>query len=366
MRILHLADGPRNIRAERAALLAKQIGKYKLFITGNITQKIIEKDIFEKNYYLPLQPRNLVGLQLKNILEELKSIIEEVDPDLIHTHNIFMANIAQKLDVPFVYDDHELWSQEIKYSKKTSIKGMGTKTLQKILYPRWEEQIATSKVIFVPSTGIQRFYKKKYDSRYVFKLPNMPLLNEVNKIEFNEPVKKELHTVAIGVRTTSKFSSRNIDEFINLWEEKSSIGKLIIIGQNDLESKKNLISTGRISHFECYQVASTAHVGIIPFKPHPYHEFSGANKAYIYLHSGLVLVVPETQKEFTKIIDDLDQGFYFNNYQQIATYLEEHKKDLLNIDKKSIIDIAREQFVLDNYQENLIQGYKIALEKQEE
>ncbi|MHA1365092.1 MAG: hypothetical protein ACTSP5_01600 [Candidatus Heimdallarchaeota archaeon] len=362
MRILHLADGPRNIRAERAALLAKKSTNNDIFITGDISQNVLAEDIFKKSKYIPFQPRNLVGLQLKEIIKELEIFIEEIDPDIIHAHNIFMYNIVKKFDIPFVYDDHELWSQEIKYSKKDNLKGQISLFLQKSLYPKWEKEVAKSTVIFVPSEGIVNFYKTKYNSTNVYKLPNMPTLEEIKKIKYNKSIEKELHTVAIGVKTNSKFSFRSINEFVNLWNESTNIGKLMIIGQNDLKSEGNLVSAGRVSHYDCYYEASKGHIGIIPFKPHPYHEFSGANKAYLYLHSGLVLIVPETQIEFKTIIDKLGYGFYFKNYQQIPKYLEKNKKDLLNIDKKAIIKNARKEFILENYRENLTQGYKIAME----
>jgi hypothetical protein len=362
LKILHLEDGKRAIRGERAAMLGRKIGIRNQLIAGPVQELILDETIFKKMKYIPFTPKNRLGFNQDYFLTKLEEFIEEIDPDIIHAHNIVMAEIARKIGLPFIYDDHECWSQQIKYSTRRKIKGIISLATQKLRYPRWEKRIITSTPVLVPSKGIRDFYKEKYNAPHVYRFPNMPLLEEVDRIQFLKRDNKELITVVIGVSTKVSRKSRNIEGFIDCWKDNDDIGKLMIIGQNDLESEGNLISTGWVSHFDCYKHASKGHIGVIPFKPHKYHRFSGALKAYLYIHSGLPLVTPKSQLEFKHVIDTIGTGFQFENYAQLVKYLQDSREKLLSLDNKKIIKIARKEFVLDNYSDVLKKVYKIALE----
>ena len=41
-------------------------------------------------------------------------MLREARPDLVHAHDIFAAKMISEFGVPFVYDNHEYWSE---YSK---------------------------------------------------------------------------------------------------------------------------------------------------------------------------------------------------------------------------------------------------------
>jgi len=79
MKVLHLADGPKNIRAERAALATKKAGINTHFITGNVNKDIIKKSIFKKRRYIEIRPRNHLLFELKEVEKSLKEFIEEVE-----------------------------------------------------------------------------------------------------------------------------------------------------------------------------------------------------------------------------------------------------------------------------------------------
>jgi hypothetical protein len=191
----------------------------------------------------------------------------------------------------------------------------------------------------------------------------MPLLQEVKRIQFRKRKSNHLLSVAIGVSTKNPTKHRRIDGFIDCWQDNDDIGKIMIVGQNDLESKGALISTGRVSHYDCYNYASEGHIGIIPFKPHPYHKFSGALKAYLYIHSGLALVTPASQPEFKPVIQTIGAGFQFKNYNELVKSIREKKEELLFLNHEEIIRTARDKFVLDNYLDTLLQAYETSLEK---
>jgi len=360
MKVLHLADGPRNIRAERAALSTKK--KNKQFLIGNVKEEVLTNKIYKQTKYIDLTPRNQLLMDLGAFMEALQTFVDEVDPDIIHAHNIFMAKIAKKMNRPFVYDDHELWSQKIKCYNRPGLKSKVGMVLQRAKYPQWERELAKSTTVLAPSTGIVKFYEQKYKTNKVFLFPNMPLREEIKKIKLKEQKNENLTTVAIGVSTRSTAKHRRIDGFLDLWKTNDDIGGIMIIGQKDLESEGRIISTGRVSHYDCYREASAGHVGIIPFLPYEkYHQFSGANKAYLYIHAGLGLITPYTQTEFKPVIEGVGVGYQFKSYDDLVVYLREHKKQLEQTNTKQIMKIAKEKFVLDLYIENLKQAYEEAL-----
>lgn len=58
-------------------------------------------------------PTRLRGLRLLAYLSRLESALLETSPDILHAHDTDtlqpVARVARRLDVPFVYDAHELW-----------------------------------------------------------------------------------------------------------------------------------------------------------------------------------------------------------------------------------------------------------------
>ena len=133
--------------------------------------------------------------------------------------------------------------------------------------------------------------------------------------------------------------------------------------QNDLKSSGNVLSTGRISHNKCYEESSIGHLGIIPFKPYEkYHVFSGANKAYLYIHAGLGLITPYTQIEFKPVIEEIGVGYQFKDYSDLVEYLRRNKDQLMNTNRDKIVNIARKKYVLNNFSNNLKIAYEKAIE----
>ena len=119
MKILHLADGPRNIRAERAALAAKKVGIKTHFVIGNVNEDLIKKSIFKKRRFIEISPKNQLMVNLKNIEKSLMEFSDEVNTDIIQSHNIYLGKIAKRTGLPYLYDDHELWSEKIRcYQRK--------------------------------------------------------------------------------------------------------------------------------------------------------------------------------------------------------------------------------------------------------
>ena len=90
-----------------------------------------------------MNPKNKLGFNLKSHIKNLKEYILKNDIDLIHAHNIYCANLAEKLDIPLVFDDHEFFSGRLHYFSPSPIKykEFFSHQIIKIRYPKWENNI---------------------------------------------------------------------------------------------------------------------------------------------------------------------------------------------------------------------------------
>jgi hypothetical protein len=112
MRILHLLDAPLpQWRTEKCAISAKKNG-HSVFFGGPKNLKY--QSIFDKTLEIKWTPsaRHLFPYQWNIVKKQMKRVIDEVRPDIIHAHNIFSAKMAMEIgEYPLVYNDHEFWSK---------------------------------------------------------------------------------------------------------------------------------------------------------------------------------------------------------------------------------------------------------------
>ena len=116
MRILHLSDSSLpDWRIEKAAISSKNRG-YEVYFAGKKISPNYQS-IFEKNFVInwTSRARNKFPVYWSNLKKQMKKIIAEVRPDIIHAHNVFSAKMAKEIDsYPVVYDNHEYWSIYLK------------------------------------------------------------------------------------------------------------------------------------------------------------------------------------------------------------------------------------------------------------
>ena len=125
------------------------------------------------------------------IKKQVKRVIEELRPDIIHAHNIYSAKMASEFRLPFVYDDHEYWSKHTALIRRSRKKSASLKNLVKKLgryyvarlYPRWENDIVSSVPVITVSQEIINDFNKMYHSNCLFLVPNYPTLSEVRDIQ---------------------------------------------------------------------------------------------------------------------------------------------------------------------------------------
>lgn len=373
MKILHLMSNLPDHRVEKAAYLLKKEG-HEIYFAGYVPKDYkpptYDSKLFTQTFNVEISPRNKLGIDLNSIIAELTKICDEQNIDVIHASNIYCANIADKLNRPVVFDDREFYSYELQYisARKTDLKNRLAHILMKKRYPRMEKQIIKKWPIVTVSKEIIELYKKIDPDIRGYYFPNMPLLEEVQEFEPKAKQNKKLLTMYVGLNDFSNpISYRNTAGLVELWNT-NEIGELVIIGDKNYSNSKNVTNLGFIKQKEVFRQLLKGHVGLIGWIPHTYHHICSLNKIFNYIHTGLEPVYPQTLtigKEISELYQEkLGEkfGFEFKNFSEIKDYLLNNMVTLLNRDSTKINKIARENFVLNIFKDNLINAYKEAIE----
>jgi hypothetical protein len=380
MRILHLSDGSLpDWRIEKAAISSKNKG-YEVYFAG---KKVSEsyKSIFDKNLviYWNSRTRNKFPVYWYGLKKQMKRIIDEVRPDIIHAHNVFSAKMAKEIDTyPVVYDNHEYWSiylkrqleadktknYPIKNSKSTPNQSILEKYLRNFLKSRYvriwsnleKDLVSSTPTITVSDTILKDLQKV---GKKVYLVPNFPLYSEIEWI--SKPVFHEYKSlVYAGVEPTgpNKSIHRNLDGFIDLFDNEN-IGKLYIIGWDSL-STTNVQYLGFLNRTDMYKQMQNHSIGIIPFRQHWSHIFISPNKAYEYAHAGLYVI---SSSGFVPVFDTLrNHCLSFSDYEDLRHKLQDLLIDMEELYSKRVktYEFARSNLLWENYENNIFEAYKEA------
>ena len=381
MRVLHLSDSSLpDWRIEKAALSSKKAG-HDVYFAGLTPLLKYKRDIFLRTFSLNWNPKSRYRLPYEwhSLKKQMRRVFREVNPDIIHAHNVFSAKMAKEIGgYPMVYDNHEYWSVYLKRQLEsinsnslvtvdekpsTKSKRLENKIRTRLksryvnLWSRQEELIvSTTPTITVSNTIVEDL--KKIGSK-VYLVPNYPIFDEVNWIR--APIYHEdLSSVYAGVEPTGNTRSihRNIDGFIDLFD-KYSIGKLAVLGWKNT-STQNVDFLGYLGRREMYEQMQKHSVGIIPFKPHWSHIFISPNKAYEYAHAGLFVI---TSSSFVPIMETLrDNCLAFKDYLDLKEKILELSNDVDSMFKRrlQIYQFARENLLWEKYESNIFEAYKNA------
>ncbi len=317
MKILHITKLLPDCRVERNAQLLKDLGfdNYVLLAQPG-DQSLGEADLFKKIYQLPLSAMHALGLRSilgKKIRREAKEIISELDPDVIHAHDILYAQFIETLniDVPMIYDSHEFWSEIAPYNFPLNLKnpyGLLRNALIRNRMPKWEKKLLKKHPVITVSHGIADSFTKNGAERLVV-IPNFPHSVELDKIKLHD--KNEELTAAylgsdFGIDPLAPYRDTRILE--EIYSNGYDIGNLMVVGKYESESDQ-IHSTGQISHIDCYEELSRVHVGFQGFQSHEYLQYVNPNKVHMYAHAGNVLVIPKIMIRSMPYLSGISIGY---------------------------------------------------------
>ncbi len=333
MKVLHLShNGLPDSRIEKEAISLKKMGYSLIFIGDDCKGTSFNINPFQKCLTLNFNKFANIGIPFfwNKIKNRLKELIEEEKVIAIHAHNIIAAKLAAELEIPFIYDDHEFWSVKVEYRGK----GFGKKIKKRVWY-NWEKEVLkrAEAVITVSQTIAEEH--KRY-SKEVIVLPNYPLFESVKDLEKQPISKSQLYTVFMGKVTPPHISYRDASGFPELFL-KHDIGKLVVIGDDKLKSKPPIYSLGRLNYLDMLREMTKYHIGVIPWKKHPYNKYSNPNKAYEYANTGLLVLVMSDLLPVIQTLNGYVKTFdSYGNLVEVLKYYSNNIEEALEIGYKTM------------------------------
>ena len=390
MRVLHLSDyALPDWRIEKSAISALN-RNYQVFFAGLPSNS--SDGVFSKIYEINWTPRarRAFPYYWYCVKKQLKKIVREARPDIVHAHNIFSAKMVSEISVPFVYDDHEYWpsyvsrqiesynsSLEQSSRNNDSARRIIRKTILRLLNARflklglgWEKQLVSSTPTITVSENIAAELRHLVGNAKVFITPNYPMKNEIKDIP---PPKfhSELISVYAGIepKNNIKIAHRNMEGFVDIFNRYNDIGNLTMIGVE--EPSDNTVShsgpsnvrvayKGYLPRHLMYQEMQNSSVGIVPFRKHWSHKYISPNKAYEYAHAGLVVLCTSSLAPIKNTLRNY--CITFEDYEDMILQLRDCRNNMeKNYEMRlGVYQFAKENLLWENYEQNIFDAYKAA------
>ncbi|MDN5844752.1 MAG: glycosyltransferase [Candidatus Nitrosocosmicus sp.] len=377
LKILHVSDnGLPDTRIEKSAISAKKRGHEVYFAGGtslNVNHFITSFDrdkIFTLNWnsrarYYYEKEWNAVKKQLTNIIKDCK-------PDLIHAHDVFAGKMCKQLvfdskEIPMVYDSHEFWMYyvDFQYLENEYFKNIDPKHKDiPRLWRQWEIEIVDAGI---PVITISQKAKEVYNNignDNAFVVPNYPAREETRNIPEPRMHDNFASVFVNGGKPPSgnEVPLRDIDGFLDLFNKNRDLGPLRTIGWGH-PSGDGLVPYGALNRQQMYRVLCESDIGIIPWKPHPFHPYCSPNKAYEYAHAGLLPIIPASLKTVMNDLNGMAITFTtYDNLRNLITLFRNHPfrndPDILHDHRSKIYRHARDYLTWDNYEGNIFDAYK--------
>jgi glycosyltransferase involved in cell wall biosynthesis len=387
LRVLHLSDyALPDWRIEKSAISALN-RNYQVFFAGMPSHT--NNSIFSKIYEINWTPRarRAFPYYWYCVKKQLKRIVREVRPDIVHAHNVFSAKMVSEIDIPFVYDDHEYWPSYVRRQIESynssleqpdrnndSPRRLMQKTMLRLLNYRflklglrWEKQLVSSTPTLTVSENIATELRQLGNNGKVFITPNFPMKNEIKDIQ---PPKfhKELISVYAGIepKNNTKIAHRNMEGFVDIFNRYDDVGNLTMIGieepSNDASSSDPLNFRvdykGYLPRHMMYQEMQNSSVGIVPFRKHWSHKYISPNKAYEYAHAGLVVLCTSSLVPIKNILKDY--CLTFEDYDDMISQLRDCRDNMEKTYEKrlGVYQFAKENLLWENYEQNIFDAYR--------
>ena len=380
MKVLHVSHaGLPDWRIEKSATTGLKYG-YRVFFAGESpSNSYNDSKIFEKSYILSWPKTNYPKVQLvpyillgktsvwNSVKKQIKKILEELRPDIVHAHNVLSAKVISEFDVPMVYDDHEYWSIYVKRRFKSKIIDKNKKFLKnKIrnfaynrlikIWSKWESDIVSKYPTIATSKTTINEMEEKY-SKEIFLLPNFPMKTETSlpqPLVFHD----DLNSVYAGIEWPKGIlAHRNITGLDRVFNE-NNIGKLILIGRMNIQSSEKVIYKGLLSRIDMYDEMAKCSIGLLAQRKIISHKYISPNKSFEYAHAGLHVV---STSGFSDVIDTLHNNCtIIEDYNDLVAHLSYFRdnKDELYKKRIKIYNFAKENLIWEKYDKNIIEAYK--------
>ncbi len=354
-KVLHIAHYLPDVRVEKMMLAGKALGFQVEIATETFRKFTFEELNGTPIHYYQASLSDHFGWS-NNAGMKLTSIVEEVDPDIIHAHDIYNAHFVSHLNRNLVYDDHEFWSNAIRndlaHESFLSLKRWRRTVglfFRRRKIPKWEREIVENSVIITIHERIA-FHHRKMNPN-VFVVENYPHSLEIYDIP---SVDRDPRLGAYIGRDMGTLGNqyRNTRDFYLLVKRTPDV-KMKIIGDTKVPTEGNIISLGYIDHKDILKSLADCTFGFGPWKPHESHQYSSANKLHLYAHAGLHIIIP-----YTLSYHSFFSYSYFKTYDDIIEIIRNPPR----IDPEEIISHAREHLLFDIRYNRIKTAYEKALE----
>ena len=355
MKILIIGDKFPDARVEKTILSAVKFGYDVGIAYWGTFNPIFDELNSLPHWQFTMGAKEQMGITSKASIQTLSKIVNDFKPDLLHANDIFNARIAAELNIKMIYDDHEFWSDYLKYERSTA----SYLSLQKYRrtfglffrkrnVKKWENKVLKKSTIICTCEAMAEHHKKY--AKNVFIIPNVPSKREILYLSKLTTEERDKNLLAFIGDDISKGGGdmRKMKNILPIIEKSNR--KIMVIGDPDLKSNNYVNSIGYIPHMEIYKQLLKAGIGLIGYEEHPHHKYNSANKMYMYAHCGLYNII-------THQIDHKDLKYFstFKDYDELLGLL----KSDINFDPQEIIDHARQYLVWENYEENINKAYKV-------
>ncbi|HET7642982.1 MAG TPA: glycosyltransferase [Nitrososphaeraceae archaeon] len=367
MKVLHIShEKLPDWRVEKSAITGSKFG-YSVYFAGEDSLNY-KSDIFKKIVSINWSSKARFGIPYyyHMLKKQVKYILDEIRPDIIHAHNLFAAKISSEFDYPLVYDDHEYWSDHVRllFKRKRFIEIKKIRDFEIYLrnnfiipqWIKWEDKLITNYQTVTVSNQIIKELRKYGVTKSIYFVPNYPTEAEINDLitpYFHESF-SSIYSGSDGY-FIEKQPHRNMEGFIELFNF-NKIGNLTILGWTG-ESTEKVCFKGRLERGNMYKEMTNHSVGILPWKQHQSHRYVNPNKVYEYAHAGLMVICTS---DFLEIQDNLDgHVITFDSYEELTEILKDLSTNLQELYKRRIalFKYAREKLLWENYERNIITAY---------
>lgn len=362
MKVLHLShQGLPDKRVERAASTGAKHG-HECFFAGP-ESKLVPP--FKNVYPMPWTWQTKLRLPYfwRKLKKRFKRILEKTDPNTIHAHDIFAAKLCHEIEVPFVFDSHELWSSEavVKVVKKHGplwLKRLVITRYGLHLWEKWHRQIIKEAPVLTVSKTIVGEMKKQ-GAENVFWVPNFPLTKEVEAIKFQRK-HDTFSCVYIGDDFSVNNPHRNVSYILDVFNDGDKT--LTIVGDKKFMSNNPRVkSLGFLRHRDMMDELTKYHVGLLPWKPHPYHYYCLPNKPIEYAHAGLPTVVTYPLVNVFQTLTWRNAIIFDGSTFGLQNTLTRLKEGWWNPQwSRDIVTYARSKLVWERHEDKILEAYSLA------